>query len=56
MKQYKICIKETLEMVIDCEADNIYEAIEKVEKDYKAEKYILDSTNFTNVEFKEFTE
>lgn len=51
MREYTVYIKETLELSVNCKAENIYQAIEQVEKDYKNEHYVLDSTNFVSVEF-----
>lgn len=49
--KYTVYIKETLGMVVDCEADNMYDAIQTIKKGYKNEEYVLDSTNFVDVEF-----
>lgn len=51
MREYTVHIKETLELSVNCKADNMYQAIEKVEKAYKNEQYVLDSTDFVSVEF-----
>ena len=48
---YYIEIKETLSVVKEVEADNIEDAIYRVESAYKNQEIILDSENFVGVEF-----
>lgn len=54
MKIYEIEIEEVLQKVVKVKADSLDEAIDKVQKRYKNEKYILDYNDFKGVEFREF--
>ena len=51
---FKVLVKETLEKVVEVEANNKHEAITIADCNYRAAKddYILDAENFTNVDFK----
>lgn len=51
MKEYDIKITETLEKTVTVEAASHEEAEEKVRQAYYDSEYILDSENFTGVEF-----
>ncbi len=51
MKEFDISIKETLEMTVTVEAESREEAEEKVQQAYNNSEYILDSENFTGVDF-----
>lgn len=52
MKIYKIEITETLQKIIEIEADNEEDALHKVMRMYKNEEVILDYDNFVDVSFK----
>ena len=54
MKIYEIEIEELLQKVIKVKADSLDEAIDKVEEEYRNEKYVLDYNDFKGVEFREF--
>lgn len=56
MNKFKIEITETLSKIIEVEADNIEEALERVETMYKEEKIILDSSDFIDKEIKLFND
>lgn len=51
MKEYDIKITETLEKIVTVEAASREEAEEQVRQAYYDSEYILDSENFTGVEF-----
>lgn len=51
MKEYDIKITETLEMTVSVQAESKAEAEEKIREAYFNSEYILDSDNFTNVDF-----
>ena len=42
MKIYEIEIEEVLQKVVKVKADSLDEAIDKVEEEYRNEKYVLD--------------
>lgn len=52
MPEFKVLIMETLEDIVTVEAENEEEALEQAEDSYNSGEYILDSENFTGVEFK----
>ena len=52
MKEYDVTITETLEKTVTVEAASKAEAEEKVRQQYYNSEYILDSENFTGVDFK----
>lgn len=54
MKIYEIEIEELLQKVIKVKADSLDEAIDKVEEEYRNEKYVLDYNDFKGVEFREY--
>ena len=56
MNKFKIEITETLSKIIEVDADNIEEALERVETMYKEEKIILDSSDFIDKEIKLFND
>ncbi len=56
MNKFKIEITETLSKIIEVEADDIEEALERVETMYKEEKIILDSSDFIDKEIKLFND
>ncbi|HCC34785.1 MAG TPA: hypothetical protein DEQ02_03805 [Ruminococcaceae bacterium] len=51
MKEYKVRIRETLEMIVTVEADNAAQAREIVERNWKDSEYVLDAAHFTGVTF-----
>ena len=53
-KSFKIEIKETLSRVVEVKASSLDEAFNKVQSKYHDESIILDSNDFTDVEFKVF--
>lgn len=52
MKEYDVTITETLEKTVTVEAASKAEAEEMVRQQYYNSEYILDSENFTGVDFK----
>lgn len=50
-REFRVNIKETLEMDVFIEAENINAAIAKAEQSWKNGDYILDSEHFKGVEF-----
>ena len=52
MPKFEVLIMETLEKVVTVEAEDEDEAIHRVEDMWDNGDYILDSENFTGVEFK----
>ncbi|MBP3920127.1 MAG: DpnD/PcfM family protein [Bacilli bacterium] len=46
MKKYDIEIEETLRRVVSVEAENIHDAIDKVDEKYHNEEIVLDSSDF----------
>ena len=54
--KYKIEITETLQRVVEVEAENRTEAIMKVSKDYDDGEIILDVMDFKGFEIREFKE
>lgn len=53
-KIFEIEIEEVLQKVVKVKADSLDEAIDKVEEEYRNEKYVLDYNDFEGVEFREF--
>lgn len=49
-----VSIQETLERLIDVEANSAEEAVKKVKKMYDAEEIVLDSSNMMGTKFKIF--
>lgn len=54
--QFKIEITETLQRIIEVEADSLNDAIIKVCEGYKHGEHILDSEDFVGYEIEEFKE
>lgn len=52
--KYKIEITETLQKVVEVEAENFSEAIIKVATDYKDGEIVLDGMDFVGYGIKEF--
>ena len=54
MKTFKVRITETLEKVIEVQAETEREALQLVDDNYRAaqDDYILGADNFTGVDFK----
>lgn len=52
MKGYKIKITETLERIVTVEAETVDEAKWLVQEEWENSIHILDSEDFTGVEFK----
>lgn len=51
---YRVEITETLQRIVEVEADTIEEAVSKVEDDYASCDIILDSLDMKNFEIKEY--
>lgn len=49
--KHKVKVVETLERIVEVEADDIYEAIEIVEDMVNCEDIVLDADDFTGREF-----
>ena len=56
MGKYKVEISETLQRVIEVEAESLSEAVTKVCKDYADGEIVLDGMDFVGYEIKEFKE
>lgn len=54
--KFKIEITETLQRLVEVEADNVTEAIIKVMRDYKDGNIVLGSEDFAEYEISEFKE
>jgi len=52
MKTYKVTIKETLKTYVEIQATSCEEAEMLAKDGWKNEKYILDSNDFTGVDFR----
>lgn len=50
--KYKIEITETLQKIVEIEAENEQEALDKIETRYYGGDIVLDSENITQSEFK----
>ena len=51
MKEYQVCIKETLAMTVIVEAASAAQARELVEQNWENSEYILDADHFQGVTF-----
>ena len=51
MKTFKIEIKETLSRIVEIEADDVEEALLKIQDQYKNEDIILDAADFVETAF-----
>jgi hypothetical protein len=51
MPTFEINIIERLERLVSVEAESEEQAIEKVTQDYRDEKIVLDSSDYTDTEF-----
>ena len=49
--KYKVNIEELLSRIVEIEADNKYEAIQKVREMYAKEEIVLDAEDFNSVEY-----
>ncbi len=49
MKKYKIEVTETLQRVVDIEANDYDEALTKIREQYRQEKIVLDWEDFVDV-------
>lgn len=56
MKTFKIEIVETLSRVVEVQADNIDEALLKVEYDYNTAEIVLDYGDHIDTEFNDITD
>lgn len=52
MKKFKVEITETLQKIVEVEANNKEEAVHKVMKMYKNEEVILNDNDFIDVDFR----
>jgi len=52
MRDYKVIITEKLQMEVEVEASNRYEAERLVEQNWKDSEYILDADHFHGVTFR----
>lgn len=51
MKKFAIEIKESLSKIVEIEAMNYGDAFAKIEAHYNNEEIVLDSSNYSNVDF-----
>ena len=56
METYKIEVEETLQRIIEVQAVDKYEALNKIHKMYYKGDLVLDYSNFKSVEIKEYVE
>lgn len=56
MREYKVNIRETLEMIACVEAESEMEAVQKVHAMWNDGHYVLDADSFQGVEFTIFEE
>ena len=52
MNKYKVEITETLQKIVEVEADNEKDAMHKAMKMYKNSEVILDDNDFVDLDFK----
>jgi len=52
MKTIKVEVLETLSRIVEVQTFDEYDAINKVEDEYKLGNIVLDSNNFVRVQFK----
>lgn len=52
MDKYKVEITETLQKIIEIEADSKTDALYKVKEMYRDEEVILDANDFVDLDFK----
>jgi len=53
MPKFEILVTETLSRVVEVTAETHYEALNKVEDDYRKEIIVLDSDDYDGVDFTE---
>lgn len=51
MKTFQVEVLETLSRVVEVQAFDEYDALQKVEDEYKLENIVLDSEDFVHVNF-----
>lgn len=51
MKKFKVVVKETLVRFVEIEAETPEDAVIKIEADYKQEKIVLDSGDYSHTDF-----
>ena len=51
MDEYQVEIHETSSCIVTVEAENSDDALDKVRERYESSEYILDSSDFQDVEF-----
>ena len=56
MAKFKVEITETLQRIVEVEAETLSEAFGSVEDMWKGNEIILTADDFTNVEFSEYEE
>ena len=56
MKTYKIEVEEILQRIIEVQAVDKYEALEKIHEMYNEGVLVLDYSDFKSVEIKEYVE
>ena len=56
MKTYKIEVEEILQRIIEVQAVDKYEALEKIHEMYHEGALVLDYSDFKSVEIKEYVE
>lgn len=56
MKKYQIEITETLQKIIEVEADNASDAVTQITSDYSIGEIVLDGMDFVGFEIKEYKE
>lgn len=54
--KYKVEVTETLQRIIEVEADSIFQAVEAVANDYSRGEIVLDSMDFIGYDIKEYQE
>lgn len=56
MKTFYISITETLKRIVEVQANDKYDAIQKVSEAYSDEQIVLDSDDYIDAEFEDDTE
>lgn len=56
MNKYRILITETLQKVVEVEADNFADAYDLVREKYEDEEIVLDSSDFIDYSIEDYTD
>ena len=53
-KTYKVEIEETLQKVVEVQADSLEDAFDIVQNKYNSQEYVLDYNDYKGTEFREY--